>query len=216
LNPRFPPRFSCLSRLLKYLGGHLKSLKSFKTQHNVALKRLASGFNSLPARGICRSASSERSDAEKTTAIRLASKSTSAAVERLAAADRRHAAVAEQWDADPWLLNTPKGTLDLRTGQIGEHRRSDYITKITAAGPGTECPLWRHFLDRVTGGDVELQSFLQRMIGYSLTGITREHAFFFLYGTGANGKSGFLSTISALDWIFLDMRATLTSVFAVG
>jgi putative DNA primase/helicase len=124
--------------------------------------------------------------------------------------------VAEQWDADPWLLNTPKGTLDLRTGQIGEHRRSDYITKITAAGPGTECPLWRHFLDRVTGGDVELQSFLQRMIGYSLTGITREHAFFFLYGTGANGKSGFLSTISALDWTFLDMRATLTSVFAVG
>jgi putative DNA primase/helicase len=58
--------------------------------------------------------------------------------------------------------------------------------------------LWLHFLDRVTGGDLELQSFLQRIIGYSLTGITREHAFFFLYGTGANGKSVFLSTISGL------------------
>jgi putative DNA primase/helicase len=150
------------------------------------------------ARRVCRAASTECSVGEKSTATRLASKVTSTAVERLATADRRHAAKADQWDADAWLLNTPKGTLDLRTGEIREHRRSDYITKITAAGPGTECPLWLHFLDRVTGGDLELQSFLQRMIGYSLTGITREHAFFFLYGTGANGKSVFLSTISGL------------------
>lgn len=150
------------------------------------------------ARGICRAASAECSDAEKTTAIRLASKATSAAVERLAAADRRHAAVVDQWDADAWLLNTPKGTLDLRTGKIREHRRTDYITKSTASGPGTECPLWLQFLDRVTGGDLELQTFLQRMIGYSLTGSTREHSLFFLYGTGANGKSVFLFTVSGL------------------
>ena len=50
----------------------------------------------------------------------------------------------------------------------------------------------------MSGGDSELQSFLQRMIGYSLTGSTREHALFFLYGTGANGKSVFLSTIAIL------------------
>jgi putative DNA primase/helicase len=150
------------------------------------------------ARGICRAASAECSDTEKAIAMKVASKATSAAVERLAAADRRHAATAEQWDADPWLLNTPTGTVDLRTGKIREHRREDYITKITSVGPEGDCPLWRRFLDRVTGGDPELQSFLQRMIGYALTGDTREHALFFLYGTGANGKSVFLSTISGL------------------
>jgi putative DNA primase/helicase len=150
------------------------------------------------ARGICRAASTECSDAEKTKGTRLASKATSTAVERLAAADRRHAATVAQWDADPWLLNTPKGTFDLRTGKIHEHRRTDHISKITAVGPGAECPTWLRFLDRVTGGNSELQSFLQRMVGYSLTGSTREHALFFLYGTGANGKSVFLSTISGL------------------
>jgi putative DNA primase/helicase len=54
------------------------------------------------------------------------------------------------------------------------------------------------FLKRITGGSSELQSFLQRVIGYSLTGSTREHALFFWYGTGANGKSVFVSTISCL------------------
>ena len=150
------------------------------------------------ARGICRAASSECGDAERASAIKLASKATSAAVERLAAADRRHAATTSQWDADPWLLNTPGGTVDLRTGEIKQHRRDDYITKITASGPGGDCPQWLRFLDRVTGSDLGLQSFLQRIIGYALTGSTREHALFFLYGTGANGKSVFLSTISRL------------------
>jgi putative DNA primase/helicase len=150
------------------------------------------------ARGICRGASAECSDSEKAIATRLASKATSAAVERLAAADRRHAATVSQWDSDPWLLNTPTGTLDLRTGKLHEHLRADLITKITAAGPGGDCPLWLQFLHRVTVGDSEFQSFLQRMCGYALTGCTREHALFFLYGTGANGKSVFLSTLSGL------------------
>jgi putative DNA primase/helicase len=150
------------------------------------------------ARGICRAASAECGDGAKAIAAKLASKATSVAVERLAAADRRHAATVAQWDSDPWLLNTPTGTIDLRTGDSREHRRSEYVTKITAAGPNGECPLWLGFLRRVTGGDSELQSFLQRMIGYAMTGSTREHALFFLYGTGANGKSVFLSTISGL------------------
>jgi putative DNA primase/helicase len=150
------------------------------------------------ARGVCREASAECGDGEKPTAAKLASRATSAAVERLAAADRRHAATVEQWDADPWLLNTPAGTIDLRTGEVQQHQRSDYLTKITAVGTGSDCPLWLEFLHRVTGHDCELQRFLQRMVGYCLTGTTREHALFFLYGTGANGKSVFLKTISGL------------------
>jgi putative DNA primase/helicase len=150
------------------------------------------------AREICREASAECGENEKATATRLASKSTRAAVESLAQADRRHAATVEQWDSDPWLLNTPTGTVNLTTGELCPHLHEDYITKVTAAAPGGDCPLWLKFLSRVTGEDAELQAFLQRMIGYCLTGNTREHALFFLYGTGANGKSVFLSTILTL------------------
>ncbi|HEV2400855.1 MAG TPA: phage/plasmid primase, P4 family [Candidatus Sulfotelmatobacter sp.] len=150
------------------------------------------------ARGICRKASAECGDARDRTAMRIAAAQTVTAIERLARADRRHAARVEQWDTNVWLLNTPQGTVDLRTGKIHEHTRDEYITKITATGPGGNCPIWLQFLARVTGGDPELQSFLQRMVGYTLTGSTCEQALFFLYGTGANGKSVYLSTISAL------------------
>ena len=119
-----------------------------------------------------------------------------AAVERLARTDRRHAAAIEDWDRDPWLLNTPGGTVDLRTGDIKPNDPNDLITKATAVAPGGGCPKFREFLARVTDGDQDLQAFLQRMAGYGLTGSTREHALFFLYGTGANGKSVFLNTLS--------------------
>jgi putative DNA primase/helicase len=149
-------------------------------------------------RAICRRASAECGDAKERAAVKIAAAQTVAAIERLARADRRHAAMGEQWDADPWVLNTPTGVVNLRTGEIGRHCFDHYITRITSASPSGDCPLWQRFLERVTGGDVELQSFLQRMAGYFLTGSTREHALFFLYGTGANGKSVFLSAISSL------------------
>jgi len=149
-------------------------------------------------RAICRRASAECGDAKERAAMKIASAQTVAAIERLARADRRHAAVVEQFDADPMVHNTPGGTVDLHNGELHGHEREQYLTKMTAAAPGGDCPLWRCFLDRVTDGDSELQAFLQRVIGYCLTGSTREHALFFLYGTGANGKSVFLSTIAGL------------------
>jgi len=69
---------------------------------------------------------------------------------------------------------------------------------ITTATPSGDCPTWRHFIDEVTGGDKELQSYLQLMVGYCLTGLTQEHALFFLYGTGANGKSVFVNTLATI------------------
>lgn len=147
------------------------------------------------ARRVCRDASS---NCEKRLAVRIASAATVAAVERLGRSDRRHAATVEQWDADPWLLSTPAGVVDLRTGALGFSKREDYMTKITGGRPGGDCPRWREFLSRITEGEEELQRFLQRTAGYALTGITREHALFFLYGTGANGKSVFINTISGV------------------
>jgi hypothetical protein len=121
-----------------------------------------------------------------------------AAVVTLARSDRRLAATSEQWDRDKWLLGTPDGVIDLKTGRLRPSLPEDYITKVTTVAPGGDCPLWRQFLARVTGGDTELEKFLQRVCGYALTGDTSEDALFFFYGTGANGKSVFLRTIAGI------------------
>jgi len=106
----------------------------------------------------------------------------------------------QQLDADPWVLNLSNGTLDLRTGQLGEHRREDLLTKLApvAYDPEAQCPRWEAFLSGILAGDAELIRFLQKAMGYSLTGSTHEQCLFILYGTGANGKSTLIQTISAL------------------
>ena len=130
----------------------------------------------------------------------IASAKTRAAVVSLAGEDRRIAATVDQWDTDLWLLNTPGGVVDLRTGSVRAHRPEDYMTKLTAVAPDAACPTpgWFAFLKKVTDADVELESYLQRMCGYALTGSTREHALFFLYGGGGNGKSDLLSTAAGV------------------
>lgn len=148
------------------------------------------------ARALCREESARAN--KSVTAKTVASAKTRAAVVSLAREDRRIAAVVGQWDVDPWLLNTPGGTINLRTGITHKHRPEDYITKSTAVTPGGDCPQWMQFLDRVTGGDSELQAYLQRAFGYSLTGSIEEHALLFCYGTGSNGKSTMMNTVSGI------------------
>jgi putative DNA primase/helicase len=122
------------------------------------------------------------------------------AVVTLARADRLIAATSDQWDTDPWQLGTPKGTIDLHSGELRQPWPHDYITKVTAVAPDRNCPipLWNAFLRRVTNNDVELERYLQRICGYALTGDTSEDALFFLYGTGANGKSVFINTVAGI------------------
>lgn len=148
------------------------------------------------ARSVCHEVASRCSNPN--FAARTASASTVASVEKLAKADRKHAATTEQWDIKPWLLNTTSGVVDLKTGDTKPHVRADYFTKITTAAPGGKCPTWTQFLRDITGGDDDLQTYLARIAGYALTGETTEHALFFLYGTGANGKSVFLNTLEAV------------------
>jgi P4 family phage/plasmid primase-like protien len=90
-------------------------------------------------------------------------------------------------------------TFDLRTGVGRKPDPRDYLTKAagtSCAPPGTPHPLWDKFLDDVTAKNRGLQGFLQRYIGYCFTGFTHEHVFVFAWGTGANGKSTFINTIS--------------------
>jgi putative DNA primase/helicase len=147
------------------------------------------------ARQLCRKAAAHANqDAE-----RLANRTTSSNVAFLARADRRLAATTDQWDANPWLLNTPTGTVDLRTGNLRSSEPADYLTQVTACAPAAmDCVLWHAFLDRITENNEDLKDYLQLVFGYALSGSTIEHALFFLYGTGANGKSVLLSTISGI------------------
>jgi P4 family phage/plasmid primase-like protien len=105
-----------------------------------------------------------------------------------------------QLDANPWLLNVANGTLDLRTGELRDHQRSDYITKIAPVeyDANAACPRWREFLHEVTGGDDTLARFLQRLVGYSLTGLCIEHVLPILHGSGGNGKTTLLNILLAL------------------
>lgn len=116
--------------------------------------------------------------------------------EKFARADPEHAVTSDAWDRDPWLLGTPAGTLELRTGRMHAARRDENITKITGCPPENKpAELWLKFLRDSTNGDEAMQVYLQRIAGYCLTGLTNEHALFFVYGPGGNGKSVFLNIL---------------------
>ncbi|MGA2885022.1 MAG: phage/plasmid primase, P4 family [Halobacteriota archaeon] len=106
---------------------------------------------------------------------------------------------AQQWDCDNWLLNVRNGTLNLKTGELREHNREDYITKYLPIDYDADASneRWGAFLERCIPNDA-LCSFLQRAAGYSLTGLTVQEAIFFLYGEPATGKSTFLEALLAV------------------
>jgi len=118
----------------------------------------------------------------------------------LAQSDERIVARYAEFDRDPFLLNTPSGTIDLRSGRIREHDRTDRLTKITAVGFSADarCERWERFLREVFPAKSDVVDFVQRAIGYSLTGDTREEAMFIAYGDGANGKSTLLETVKSV------------------
>jgi putative DNA primase/helicase len=148
------------------------------------------------ARKICREAAAQCNKSSASNSIAKAK--TVAGVEMLSRSDRAVAATIEQWDSNKTLKNTPSGTADLKTGRFHPHRREDYCTKITSVAPGGACPMFLGFLKTIFAGDHELIDYLQKVFGYCLTGEIREHAMFFGYGTGANGKGVLLSTIAGI------------------
>lgn len=142
---------------------------------------------------------------QRTLPKSLASAASVSNVLKLARSHRDHSASPIQWDTDPWLLNTPGGVVDLVTGRLRPARANDLMMKMTESAPGGECPTWLSFLETVTDGDTEIQSFLQRVAGYSLTGSVREPALIFAHGGGGNGKGVFINT---LQWILGDYART--------
>jgi len=105
-----------------------------------------------------------------------------------------------EFDRDPMLLNCENGTLDLRTGELRPHDPAAMCSKLipVAYDPKATCPRWERFLAEVFDGSQRLADFVQRAVGYSLTGDTREQCLFLLYGGGRNGKSTFVGTLERL------------------
>jgi putative DNA primase/helicase len=104
------------------------------------------------------------------------------------------------WDAEPYLFGVANGVVNLRTGELRPGHPEDRLTMRVPVEYDlkAECPRWEQFLHQVFQCDSELIGFIQRAIGYSLTGSVREQALFLCYGRGANGKSVFLSSLRHL------------------
>jgi putative DNA primase/helicase len=105
-------------------------------------------------------------------------------------------ATADEWDADPYLLNCVNGVVDLRTGKLREHKPEDRMRNCTgvAFDPKAATPVWDEFLRRVQP-NATIREFLQRAAGYSAIGKQLEHIFLICYGDGANGKTVFTNAI---------------------
>jgi putative DNA primase/helicase len=103
-------------------------------------------------------------------------------------------------DTNPWLLNVANGTLDLRKMELREHRRDDRITKLlpVAYDPKAHCPRFDRFIEEVTCGNSNLAGYLQRLVGYTLTGMTTEKMFPLFWGEGDTGKTTLIKVILAL------------------
>ena len=105
----------------------------------------------------------------------------------------------DDFDAYNDYLNVQNGIINLRNGELMPHDSAFMMSKVAGAeyDVGFQKPkLWLKFLDDVTGGNKDLQEYIQRSVGYSISGSTREQCAFFLYGMGNNGKSTFLDTIA--------------------
>lgn len=184
---------------------HVAAWRTWFTWTGLCWQADETGFVREQVRQACRAAA--HACGKPNEVRRICSDKTISAVVRIAANDPSIAIRTSVLDAHPMLLNTPAGVIDLESGEVHEHDRGVLLTQMTKASPGTGCPRWIQFLDEITGGDEDLQAYLQRFAGYLLTGATSEQMFAFFHGAGANGKSVFLQT---LGFVLGDYAATAT------
>lgn len=139
-------------------------------------------------------------DAEVKYALRCGNANLIHSMIKMAQADSRVVISDARLDGDPFLLGVANGVVDLRTGKFRSADQADLITKSNGVqfDPTAKCQRWLSFLDEVLAGDTALIEYLQKAVGYCLSGSTEEHCFFFLHGGGCNGKSTFMEVLQAL------------------
>lgn len=152
-------------------------------------------------RSIYAEAAKVRDSEERKAAATWARKSETGAqlvsMVRLAQSEARVPVMAAELDADHFRLNVINGTVNLRTGELEPHRREDLISKLApvAYDPSAKCPRWERFLSEIFKPHPDIVPFIQRAVGYSLTGDTREECLFLLHGGGRNGKGTLLKIL---------------------
>ncbi|HET7111715.1 MAG TPA: phage/plasmid primase, P4 family [Gemmatimonadales bacterium] len=167
---------------------------------NLAMHLAAKGLDGL-SRVVARVGVTPKEQKESLTqARRLSSAYARDSVVKLMESAPQIALRPDVFDSDPWALNTPGGVLDLRTGVMGPHNPDALCSKMTAVAPDMDagCPTWHSFLLEATNGQPDVIRYLQRVIGYCLTGQVSEQAFWMLWGPGGNGKSVFLNTVTGI------------------
>lgn len=118
----------------------------------------------------------------------------------LAAAHPDIALTGEEWDRNPWLLGVENGVIDLKTGDMRPGQPKDYIRSVAPTqwkGLNAPAPRFERFVSEIFDGNSDLASYLQRLLGYGITGLTDEHILPILHGEGRNGKSTLLETLGA-------------------
>jgi putative DNA primase/helicase len=130
-------------------------------------------------------------------AIKSQADSSHRATIRMARSEHGVVARDEEFDSDPLLFNVRNGTVDLRTGQLREHRREDLITQLCDLEFHSDrrADRWERLIREVVGGDQEQYDFLHRVFGQTLAGSMKEQKMYIIYGNGGNGKSVVLDTM---------------------
>lgn len=172
-----------------------------RNEHFEAAKEVASQIASW-AYQKCAAAPDDAELRKKTNRLigRVMSQGGVAAMVQLASSDPRIVAASSDFDADPDLLCVQNGYVDLRTGQHFAPDPGKRMKRRAAAkfDPTATCPRWDQFLAEIFQGDIETVEFIQRAVGYSITGHAGEEKLFICYGAGANGKSIFADTITRI------------------
>lgn len=181
-------RYSNSHGWLRYQGGRLQMVGGLPMDEAAALP------------GLVRNSMKHAKTADELKALeKWTEKSSSAAKMRDALAIMQDLPLirvkAEHLDSNPLELNTPVGVYDLSDGSRRFSTAKDLMTRITNTSPAPGAPNWERFLTQVLPSP-SLRAFVQRAVGYSLTGLTREEVFFILYGSGQNGKSKFMEAIA--------------------
>ncbi|MBK8754737.1 MAG: hypothetical protein IPL99_25245 [Candidatus Competibacteraceae bacterium] len=171
-----------------------------------SLSRLIAKESSILSRNAADEADEDRRKALMTQAEALLKWAVQSENERTISAGlklTKHALLLEYsaLNADPWLFNVQNGTIDLRTGKLRPHHPADLSTFLAPVtfDPAATCPTFERFVLEVFAGDADMAAFIQRAMGWSLTGVVKERALFFLYGdTGKNGKTTLVEVIMKL------------------
>jgi putative DNA primase/helicase len=186
---------------IRYVADWNKWLIWDKTRYQVDRKLWAQRLAKETVKKMLVDAAKAQDDDERKARVKHAIRSDAAhkynAMVDLARSEPNIPVQADELDKDPMLLNVENGTIDLTTGKIMSHTRRNLITKLAPVeyDPQAVCPFWLHSLNLYMDGDEDLIRFLQRAIGYSITGLIQDQVLLICYGSGANGKSAFLETI---------------------